>query len=105
TGGGGNGSVGDMGGGSGGNGSVGDMGGGSGGGMGQKPLGTPPLGPLWPTDGPPGDCPGGRGQQIAQGPGPRCPAPGNTATQATDCPAPSAGVCTNAVPPYCKFNQ
>ena len=29
----------------------------------------------------------------------------NPPAPATDCPAPSAGQCTNATPPYCKFNQ
>lgn len=50
-----------------------------------------------------GDCQSLMCRQFVMGTVHRCTKACTVATQATDCPAPSAGVCTNNG--YCKFNQ
>ncbi len=50
-----------------------------------------------------GDCQSLLCEQFVMGTVHRCTKACTVATQATDCPAPSAGTCTNNG--YCKFNQ
>jgi hypothetical protein len=50
-----------------------------------------------------GDCQSALCEQFAMGTVHRCTKPCTVATQATDCPAPSDGTCTNNG--YCKFDQ
>src|SRR5438874_1193269 len=50
-----------------------------------------------------GDCQSLLCEPFVMGTVHRCTKPCTVATQATDCPAPSAGTCTNNG--YCKFNQ
>jgi hypothetical protein len=50
-----------------------------------------------------GDCQSLLCEQFVMGTVHRCSKPCTVATQATDCPAPSDGTCTNNG--YCKFSQ
>lgn len=70
---------------------------------GVMPTGTKAFGDTCTTDGPTGDCMSGLCKPFAMGTVQRCTKPCTVATEATDCPAPSAGTCTNNG--YCKFSQ
>jgi hypothetical protein len=77
----------------------------SGGGSDGGVVGTKAFGDTCAVD---GDCQTGMCRQFVMGTVHRCTKPCNAATSATDCPAPSAGTCTNPTPPdmpYCKFTQ